>query len=301
VLVNRDRTPELPARFHVSAYPTLLTLGAKDEKVHRFASFRNPPEFVAFLDEALRRFALYKAGKEWDEPDARPASICDEATVETTNAPSEDVPSGLTVMGGDLWIAQSGKLRRVDLASAEVKAVFEIPPTVLDLTNDGKLLYAMEGGWTAGLPIHVIDPATGKTVREIVTEANKAVKSYGAKGVAWRDGKLYVLSGMEGVIHEVDPADGKVTRDVRTPEHWLAGLDFDGKQFVTGSRDALFFVDPEKGEIVRRVRVNYPLRNVAAAGGAVYLLEQPVFDFDKDNKPIRLWPKETIVHKLTWK
>ena len=80
VKVDRDVTPDVPKRFGVHAYPTLLTLGAKEEKVHRTSGFKKPPEFRAQLDDALRRVALYKAGKEWDEPNPRPASVCDAGT-----------------------------------------------------------------------------------------------------------------------------------------------------------------------------------------------------------------------------
>ena len=49
VTVNRDRTPDIPKQYAVSAYPTLLTVGPNNEKIHRFQSFQKPPEFLASL------------------------------------------------------------------------------------------------------------------------------------------------------------------------------------------------------------------------------------------------------------
>ncbi len=298
LLVNRDRTPEIPKRFNVSAYPTLLTLGRKFEKIDRFQGFRKAEEFLGDLDRALARWAKYRKGEEWDTPDPRPATLCDKARVETIAAPSDGVPAGLTMLGKHLWIGQLGKLYRVDPASGEVQVTYDLHRSVLDLCTDGKLLYAMESGWTAGKPIHVIDPADGKTVRQIVTAANREIKSHGAKGIAWRSGKLYVLEGARGRIHEIDPQTGNVTRRIQTPGVWLAGLDVDGDQFVTGSRDHLYHFDVETGELAAWLAVNYRLRSVAAHAGTLYLMEQPIFGFDKQHQRVQVWPKKTVVYRL---
>lgn len=298
VEVNRDHTPDIPKKFNVSAYPSLITLGKNQEKVHRFSSFKKPPEFIAELTEALKRYDLYVSGKEWDTPNPRPETITGEGTLEVFPAPSKAVPAGIAMLGGDLWIGQVGTLFRLSTSTGEVLQSFPLNNSITDLCTDGRHLYGVESGWTAGKPIHQIDPATGETIRAIVTEANKQNKAYGAKGIACRDGKLYVLSGMEGVIHEVDPATGEVAAEIKSGEKWLAGLDFDGKHFVAGSRTDLFLIDPDGGGVVRRVPVNYPLRAVGAARGAYYLMEQPIFGFDTDNKQVQVWPKETVVYKL---
>ena len=39
VTVDRDRTPEIPERLQVSAYPSVLVLGRDEENVLRFAGF----------------------------------------------------------------------------------------------------------------------------------------------------------------------------------------------------------------------------------------------------------------------
>ena len=299
VLVNRDRTPDIPKRFSVSAYPSLITLGKNREKVHRFQGYKTPGEFKKRLEDALRRHDLYLEGKEWDTPDERPATICNEGTVESFPAPAEDVPSGITLLGEKIWIAQGGKLYAVDPKDGKAAEPLALPESVRALCTDGTRLFAMEYGWTAGKPIHVLDPATGKATRAIVTEANKKNRSMGAAGIAWRDGKLYVLAGMRGLIHEIDPETGRVTRTIDTGVRWLSALAFDGRRFIAGSRKALYFLDPQSGQVTRTIAVNYPLRALAARDGSVYLMEQPVFGHNKDHKRIQVWPKKTLVYKLT--
>lgn len=297
VKVDRDAAPEVPRRFGVSAYPTLLTLGDDLEKVHRFSGFKKPDVFRKMLEAALERHALYRAGEEWDVPDARPAAICDAGTVETFPAPSEEVPSGLAVHGGAVFVAQGGRLFRLD-AAAKVAAAFDLPAGVRDLCSDGERLYGMEYGWTAGKPIHVLDPATGKTLRAIVTEANRKNRSMGAAGIAWQDGRLWVLAGMRGTISAVDPATGLVTGVLQTDRRWLAGLAFDGTHFVAGGREALYWFDPKTGQTVREQKIHYPVRALAVRDGRLLLMEQPVFGHDKEHKRIRVWPKTTVVHEL---
>ncbi len=299
VLVNRDRTPDIPKRFTVHAYPSLITLGNKQEKIHRFQGYKKPEEFKKQLEDALRRNNLYLQGKEWNTPDERPATICDEGTVESFPAPAEDVPSGITLWGGKIWIAQGGKLYAVDPKDGKTAEPVDLPESVRALCTDGKRLFAMEYGWTAGKPIHVLDAATGKVTRAIVTKANQKNRSMGAAGIAWRDGKLYVLAGMRGLIHEIDPKTGDVTRTLDTGVRWLSALAYDGRQFIAGSRKALYFLDPQSGRVTRRIEVHYPLRALAAQGGSLYLMEQPIFGHDKDHKRIRIWPKKTLVYKLT--
>ena len=104
---------------------------------------------------------------------------------------------------------------------------------------------------------------------------------------------------MRGVLSEVDPETGAVTRTVQAEARWLSCLAFDGTHFVAGSREALFWIDPETGKTVRKVPVHYPVRAVAFHGGAYYLMEQPVFGNDVKHERVRVWPKRTLVYKLT--
>ena len=126
VEVNRDHTPEIPKRFTVSAYPSLLVLGDAEENIHRFQSFQEPEEFLTNLEEGLRRFALYRAGEPWSAPNERPTSITDEGELETFPAPSEGIPGGLTFVEGDLFVAQDKILRRLDLTNAAGRPALDV-------------------------------------------------------------------------------------------------------------------------------------------------------------------------------
>lgn len=301
VKINRDDTPEIPQRLSVSAYPTLITLGDRQEKIYRFQSYQQPAEFIANLNEALRRYRLYREGKEWDTPETRPSTICERGAIETIRAPSEERPAGITFLRDDMWVLQGHELYRFDTKSGDFKKArtFAEGRLIVDLCSDGNLLYAVDYGWSAGEPIGVVDPKTGWSVREIETAANKDKKVHSTRGIAYHAGKLYVLSGMSGVIHEVDPRSGAVTREITSAEKWLSGLDFDGENFVSGTRTHLVFLDPQVAGVVKKVPVNYPLRSVAVHKGAFYLLEQPIFGYDKGHKRIRVWPKVTMVYRLT--
>lgn len=298
VTINRDETPEICEYFNVSAYPSLITIGQNKEKVHRFSGYCLPDEFKPKLLDALRRYDLYKAGQEWDEPEPRPARITDDAgvTIETFKAPGEEVPAGVAFIGDSMWIAQMGSLYECDL-QGHVKRTLPLDGSVLDICCDGEHLYAMTSGWTAGHPIYVIDPASGETIRSIITEANKANQSYGAKGVEFIDGNLWVLEGMNGLLHCLDPATGDITRTIQTPERWLTGLAWDGTHFICGSKDRVLFFD-DAGTRVKSIAVNYPLRSVGWRDGQLLLMEQPVFDYNTRHERIRLWPRETLVYRL---
>jgi hypothetical protein len=299
VEVNRDHAPELAQRFKVHAYPSLITLGRNEEKVHRFSGFKKPEEFLGLLGEALRRHALYAQGKEWDTPRPRPETICDQGRIEAYPAPGEEVPTGLTFLEESLFVAQGKKLFRLDAQTGKVAWSCDLPSSsVRDLCTDGKVLYAMEYGWTAGKPIHVLDPDSGKAVRTIVTEANRANRAFGAAGIAWRKGRLNVLAGMRGIIHEVDPASGVVTRSLQCDVRWLAGLAFDGDHFVAGGREALYLIDTETGKTAREVKTHYPLRAIGHRKRAYYLMEQPVFGHDKNHERVRIWPRKTMIYKV---
>lgn len=298
VEINRDHTPGIPKKFYVSAYPSLIVLGAKREKVYRFQAYMKPKEFLGHLEEGLRRYALYKKGEEWDTPDPRPARIYNEGTLATFKAPSDKVPSGMAFLNGDLWVGQSGKLFKLDAGSGKIKKTFEMNNSIRGLCADGKFLYGAEYGWTAGKPIHVIDPATGKTIRTIVTAANAANKSYGTSGIACVKDRLYVLEGWSGKIHDVDPQTGEIHRSIQPTVKLIGSLGFDGEHFIAGTRTELLLLNPETGEVVRKTPLNYPVRAVGFSQGSYYLMEQPIFGFDKHNKPTQIWPRETLIYKL---
>ena len=299
VTVDRDKHPDLVKRFNVSAYPTLLAIGDQGEKVHRFEGFQKPEAFMAELGEALRRDALYRKGEEWDRVEERPAMVCDGAKVATFPAPSEDVPGGLAVLGDQAWVIQAGGLHRLDRATLKASRTLPIEGLFTDLCSDGKLLYALPYSWTSGDPILVIDPATGETLRSLPIPDDRKQRYSGAKGIAWRSGKLHVLEGMSGLLHEVDPATGKISRTLKLKVNALSGLAFDGRHLVTAGRSEVLWLDPGTGEIVRRLPVHYPLRCVEAEGNLLYLMEQPVSGFDRTHQRVRVWPRSMLVHVVT--
>src|SRR5690606_1849791 len=111
---DRDAAPEIPKRFSVSAYPSILVLGPEHESVWRWSGFEKPDEFLGELDEALRRFALFEAGEPFDLPPERPAVLLEGALVETWPAPSDDVPWGVERLGGALWAGRGKTLFELD-------------------------------------------------------------------------------------------------------------------------------------------------------------------------------------------
>ncbi|HEY5885143.1 MAG TPA: hypothetical protein VIT88_10675 [Pyrinomonadaceae bacterium] len=224
-------------------------------------------------------------------------TIYDGGTVKTFRAPSKDVPHGMAFVGDDLWVAQGKKLWKLD-GKGGVISEWGLPGLITDLASDGKLLYALEYGWTTGEPIYVIDPAKPwEQGRTIITEANRKNRYHSAYGVACRDGKLYVLDSSTGWIHVVNPADGTIERTIETGEKWISGLGFDGKHLVTsGSAKELLFLDADTGKAVRRVPVNSPLRVVEPHGGRLYLMEGAVISYDVNNKPIAVWPKDMMIY-----
>lgn len=281
------------------AYPTLVTIEPKGrKKIHRFSGFLEAKPFKGKLDEALERWDLFKAGKEWDEAASRPSKICDEGELESIPAPSDEVPGGLVLQGTSLWVAQGGKLFKTDPKDGKVAATFDLEGSAVGLATDGEFLYAQDYGWTSGGPIRVIDPATGRKERDIVTAERKETGYYAAGGLAFRDGKLIALDRHGAAIHEVDPLTGKLGGNVTFPEKGIAGLAFDGRRYITAKDGALLFLHRDTGEIVRKVPLNYPVRALAWDGGTLFIMEQPVWGFDKDHKQVRVWPKETRIWKL---
>ena len=300
VKVNRDDTPEIPPQFSVTAYPSLITLGTEREKIHRFSGYKLPSDFIPELEEALRRYSVYKAGGAWEPVATRPDAICDAGSVELIPAPSEANPSGMVVLNGDLWIMQHPTLSRMNLASGRVVQTFQAPTgsLIVDLATDGTRLYMVEYGWSAGKPIYVFDPKRGEVTREIVTEANKENRSHSTRGVAFLDGSLWVLSGLSGTIHRVDPATGEVLATLNPEATRLSSLDVSRGAFISGSKDAIIYINPETGEVITRVATNYGLRSVATDGSSLYLMEQPVWDYDINNQRVRVWPKQMMIYKL---
>lgn len=299
--VNRDHTPKIPSEFQVNAYPSLMVIGGKREKIYRFKSFMKPAEFMSHLQEGLKRFALYKKGEAWDLRAPRPESICDGAMVQTLAAPSEEQPGGVAVLRGQLWTAQADKLYSINLKTGKIDQVIKMPRAVRGLSANQGLLFAVDYGWTAGNPIYVVDPGKGKVVREIVTVANKKNKFMAASGICWADGKLLVLSRFNKV-HEVDPESGVVLSERQMPERgWK--IAFDGQHLITvthptSKNRSIMFLDVESLKVVRRVPMNYGVGALAAHDGGLWMMEHPVLGFDTNHKRVRLWPERTLLYQV---
>ena len=301
VEVNRDRVPAIPKKFNVSAYPSLLVVGRDDEKIYRFQSFMLPAEFLPHLKEGLRRFDLYEKGETWDLRPPRAATICAGAAVQTFKAPTEEQPGGVAVLGGKLFTAQGDKLHRVDLSTGVTDKTWDLPRPARGLCSDGKLLYAVDYGWTAGKPIYVFDPAKGEVVREIVTEANKANSYMAASGITWVGDKLYVLA-LSDQLYQVDTKTGDIVATRTLPsQSWK--LAFDGEHIVTATHvsekeGALVLLDPTTLKVARRIPLNYAVSAIAHHDGAYLLMEQPVRGFDTDHKRVRLWPDQMLIYQV---
>jgi len=299
VRIDRDRTPEIPKRYNVSRGATLLFLSPEDKKIHRFAGDRKAAELVAGFFEAAGRWNQYQSGADWDRKLPRSPELISGRKVRRIPAPFPGPSGGLTVYGDDLFVAERGKLHRIDGKTSAMTRTIPAPESIRDLTTDGELIYAVESGWTAGKPIHVIDPETGRIVRGIVTKANLGNKAFGADGIAWREGRLWVLEGMSGRLSEVDAKTGEVLSTVSGEARWLSGLAFDGTHFVAGGREGVVFLDPRSGNVSLRVPVHYRLRSVAIAGRDVLLMEQPVFGYDRDHQRIQLWPEKNWIYRVS--
>jgi hypothetical protein len=296
VEVNRDRTPEIPERFQVSSYPSLLVLGYERENVHRFSGFKKPPEFLVELEQGLRRFASYRRGEEWDKKEPRAPAILDGMKVTTLPAQSEELPSGIARAGEVLWVAQRRRLSALDPATGAVQRSRELPAAVNGLCCDGARLYAVEYGWSKGDPIHVLDSRTGESLGQITTEANRTHKGSSTFGIAAHGGLLHVLSG--GDIVTIDKKDGAEQRRIRTAHRYCVGLMVDGDDFVVADREALHWIDARTGKDLRSVPTHYPVRALACDEQGWWLMEQPVAGFDRRHRPVRLWPEKTMIHRV---
>lgn len=302
VLVDRDVTPEVPKRLRVSAYPALLVLGPGEENLHRWSGFKKPPEFLVELADAQRRAELFAKGEAWDAPRPRPELPFageDVVTLGAIPAPGDDVPGGLVRIGDDLFVAQGRTLYVLDPSDGALRRTHALPFVPQDLDCDGEALLVLDGNWTMGAPILRVDPASGEAVGEIAAPAAmKNGKTGSARGLAWREGRIYVQE-IGGKLHEVDPVSGELLRSVVTGLNWVFGLAFDGERFVTGGRDAVHWLDAKTLLPVRTLASAYRLRTIGVDGERLLVMEQPEFGFGRGHEHIRVWPAQTVIHRLT--
>ncbi|MEZ5990570.1 MAG: PQQ-binding-like beta-propeller repeat protein [Planctomycetota bacterium] len=256
----------------------------------RFQSYQEPGPFLAELAEGLRRARLFAEGGDWKALPERPAIKVDGGEVTSLPAPGDAVPAGLVRHGDDLVVAQGPVLYRLDPATGEVRGKAALKLTPQDLTSDGEHLYAVTAGWTSGEGIVELDPATGGVVRTLPNPDREGGRTGTARGLAWRDGRLYV-GEIYGQVHVVDPGTGKVLATHASNKRWVFGLAWDGAHFLTVSRERFYLLDPETFAVVREVPVNRNLRAGTWTGGRYLLMEQPVPGFGPEHEPIQVFPR----------
>jgi hypothetical protein len=329
VVVDRDVTPELPKKFSVNAYPSMLVLSPKEENIFRWSGYADTEPYLQQMRTALARYELYKSGKEWDAPEPRPAGISNIGVTKVLNAPADDRLSGLCYVGGVLWCLYKDKLFELDPSTGNTLHTLAVngKDLYVDLASDGSFLYLLPYGWTAGQAILRYDLKKRTWETAIETEANKSNKAYGARGIAARGGYLFVASHLG--IQRVDPRTGEAEKPVKPSLDGyrifgIGGLDFDGAELVGAGTiekvkldadgkpldnwygldkarprlSAILRIDPQTGSVRSFGSLNYPVNSLTCAGGVFWLAEQPEMGFDRHNRPVRLYPKEMVIHRL---
>ena len=297
VWVDRDKTPIIPKEFNIYGYPTLLTLNAKREMVHRFTGYKEAPRFLEALEEALSCFKLYLQGKEWIKLPPRAKSLTKDFEVSTIPVLRQSRIGGITVLGNDLWLAQNGRLIKLDVKTGKVRDEFLVS-TTSDICTDGKVLYLGAYGWTKGNPIRVVDPADGTVIREIVTRKNLGNRASGSFGIAYRNGMLFV-GGMRGKIHEIDPATGDITQTFKIGNIRHGAMTFNGDDLLVACFDHLARIDPATGKTMGKIPMNHPVSLVSMDGDQILLAEKWIYGYTKDHKKIRIYPETIEISRLT--
>jgi hypothetical protein len=322
VIVNRDYTPAITKRFNVSAHPSLAVLGPREENIHRWSGFKEPERMLPFLNEGLARWKLFQAGKDWSVPTPRPEALINDDDAEAGGLTCEalgpfwdkpKIPMSACFHKGELWVNMLGQLYTLDPKTGTKIKKWVLPPSTQGICSDGTNLWALASGWTKGDPIRVCEDVDGRVIREITTEANKSNHHSGANGILWVGDKLYVFEGSRGTLSRVNTDTGVVEWSGNIGATWCSGIAWDGTHFVTTSltrktRELLWLDVPEKatkGTIVKRVKLNYQLRaltmQTSAADHTVYGMEQPDRDYDANHKRVYVWPRQTMLYKVTVK
>ena len=304
MLVDRDKTPAIPKRLNVHAYPSLLLLGPQEENIHRFQSFMLPDRFLRELAEGQRRWKLYREGGDWGALPTRPTWAVEKGHLDSLPAPSDAVPGGIVRCGQDLYCSQQGRLFRLDPDTGKVRATIQLPFTTQDLASDGKRLWAITTTWPGKQGLMELEPLTGKVLRSLMPpvappEKGKKARRHAARGLAWHAGKLYVLE-IYGQLHEVDPESGKIQRTVETGRRWVFSLADDGRRFFAATREGLDFFDPKTLRYQESLALPRRLRSAGWSAGAYLLMEQPIFGFGKKQEKIQVFPRQgkTRIHRL---
>lgn len=155
-------------------------------------------------------------------------------------------PTGLTVLGDSLWLADrtSDKLYRIDMASGKVVGELDSPGyQVSGLTTDGKYLWVLDEEQRV---VFKLNPETG------IAEKTVSVSSKYPQGLAF-DGKyLWVGDRKKGRLHRISTEDGTTINTLQSPSKDTSGLAFDGKYLWVADRgeDVIYMVLPTDGRVI---------------------------------------------------
>ena len=330
VVIDRDVTPEIARRFNVSGYPAMLILNADEQKIHRWSGYSTTDYFLSQVDEALGKFARFRAGKEWDIVESRTEGIVDGGAMREFPAPeSSNAIRGLVHAGGRLWCLQLDRqnetLYELDPASGEKIAEYPVPPRpdgrvrlIVDLAADEESLYLPPYGWSKGDGILRFDLENRRyEEEEIVTAANLGQRASSTKGIASLPEGLLIRDSRHGGLVVIDRESGKVLRRIRVS--FPGKLEFSTIEYVDGTiwapgrykvlerdqtgvaipdslrreapwRHAIFRIDPDDGSIVDRIELAWNAQSIAVHEGSIYLSDRTVWGYDVDNQKVRLFP-----------
>lgn len=296
VLYEQNKHREELEPFNVFTFPSVLILGPKNENILRIEGFRPVRKFMADLADALGRYELFEKGEVWDTPRPRPSTLMPGLASDAMELPINEAGHGVTFVEGKLWVVQARNLFGFDADTLKWETSYPLPTNhIRDICTDGNLIYALPWGWTKGDPIFAIDPATGQTVTQVATERNKKQRHSSAQGIEWFMGELYVLAD-GGRIYAVDPVTGEIRISMKV-DMPCYGLAWNGEHFVTVSKKGVHFLTPS-GKLKRSVATNYPLGSVGYNDGTYYLFESEIRGFDREHRFVKIWPQETVLHKV---
>jgi hypothetical protein len=182
-------------------------------------------------------------------------------------------------------------------------------------------------GWTAGQGILKYNLKKGTWEKPIETAANKKNSVYGARGIAFRGGFLFVASHLG--IQKADPVTGEASAAIHPRLEGyrimgILGLDFGDDDLVGAGTiekvkldadgkplDNWFGLDKQRPRLSVILRIdavtgnvwsfeplNYPVNSISCAEGIFWLAEQPEMGFNRRNQPVRIHPKRMVIHHL---
>ncbi|MBZ5497366.1 MAG: hypothetical protein LAP85_13265 [Acidobacteriia bacterium] len=244
-------------------------------------------------------------------------------------APVDDRLGGLCCVGGVLWCLHKDKLFALDPATGKMLRTLAVQgkDIYVDLASDGKFLYLLPYGWTAGQGILKFDLKRGEWGPALETAANKSNKVYGARGIAVGGGSMFVASHLGIQKVNLDTGEAGAAMTVQLEGYRIVGvggLDFNGAGLVGAATiekvklgadgkpldnwygldkerprlSVILRIDPQTGMVKSFEPLNYPANSLAYANGIFWLSEQPEMGFDRHNQPVRLYPKKMVIHRL---